>query len=93
MPANNEEEAESSDSESDEINSEQHGNDEVLVNKLFSSWLMLEWCAEKHTNFEQFFYFTHPTVSSQCKQIVPLAQESDVLSIKYGEISYKMKYF
>ncbi|KAL3847293.1 hypothetical protein ACJMK2_018212 [Sinanodonta woodiana] len=29
MPANNEEEAESSDSESDEINSEQHGNDEV----------------------------------------------------------------
>ncbi|KAL3869590.1 hypothetical protein ACJMK2_042258, partial [Sinanodonta woodiana] len=30
MPVNNEEEAESSDSESDEINSEQHRNDEVL---------------------------------------------------------------
>ncbi|KAL3870181.1 hypothetical protein ACJMK2_038262 [Sinanodonta woodiana] len=42
MPANNEEEAESSDSESDEINSEQYGNDEVLVNKqCVDCWILL----------------------------------------------------
>ncbi|KAL3852276.1 hypothetical protein ACJMK2_015940 [Sinanodonta woodiana] len=43
MPANNEEEAESSDSESDEINSEQHGNDEVLVNKHNHCKLINPW--------------------------------------------------
>ncbi|KAL3858119.1 hypothetical protein ACJMK2_012730 [Sinanodonta woodiana] len=40
MPANNEQEAKSSDSESDEMNSEQHGNVEVLVNRDGN----VEWC-------------------------------------------------
>ncbi|KAL3884488.1 hypothetical protein ACJMK2_024625 [Sinanodonta woodiana] len=72
MPANNEEEAESSDSESDEINSEQHRNDEVLVNK------QLGMLSGKPLSP---FYISIDT------------QESDVLSIKYGEMSDKMKYF
>ncbi|KAL3874518.1 hypothetical protein ACJMK2_037524 [Sinanodonta woodiana] len=64
MLANNEEEAESSDSESDEINSEQHRNDEVLVNKRLAAYqysttnlkVYMLTCTTKHENMSRFIF-------------------------------------